>query len=617
MNRPVLGIDLGTTNSLAAAWREGAPYVVADPETGSRVCPSVVQVAKDGSIVVGERAKAARVERARDTLYSFKRFMGRSGDEALAQAKDVSYSVFAGDDGAPRLRLGARAISAPEASSLVLKELKRRAEAALGVAIGHAVVTVPAYFDDAARQATREAATLAGLETLRILNEPTAACVAYGLGKKEDGVFAVYDFGGGTFDVSILRVTDGVYRVLSTAGDVRLGGDDVDDALAKVFLSEIGYDGDASARLDEAARTEAERVKVELSKAAAATARVVVPELGIRYERRVDLEEFEALAAPFVERTLKLARRALKDAGVEAAAVDAVVLVGGSTRMKAVRREVEREFGKPGRLDLDPDEVVALGAATQAASITGADRSVLLLDVLPLSLGIETMGGVMSKILPRNTTIPTAVRQEFTTNVDGQSSVLIHVLQGERELAADCRSLGRFTLKNIAKAAAGIPRIEVTFTVDADGILNVAAKDKKTGRLQEIDVKPSSGLSLDAVREMVRDGREKESADLEARLLAEARAEGDKIGRLSRKLLQQDSDGDEAERAAAEKALDVLDEALRCNSQRSIRDAIEAVDAATLPIARRLMDRNIGAYLGGKSLAEVDAPGRRSSGEGS
>ncbi len=602
----MVGIDLGTTNSLVAIFRGGRGEVLADPATGSRMCPSIVRGETDSTVTVGEAAKRDRVARARDTVASIKRMMGKSVAEAQALVEGLSYAISDVGDGVPRVRVGDRLLSPPEISALILKELKDRASAALGVSVERAVITVPAYFDDRERQATRDAARLAGLKVARLLSEPTAACLAYGLEKIPSGKIAVYDLGGGTFDVSILKVKDGLFEVLAINGDTRLGGDDIDAAIAARLLERAKLEGaqfDRTLRVEEAARTAAENAKIALSADVEVSVTLDIPEAGLRWTGTLTRDEVESIARPVIERTLKLSGRALRDSGLATSDLDAVALVGGSTRMPLVRQRVEAFFGMPPRSDLDPDEVVAMGAAIQASVITGESRGITLLDVSPLSLGIETMGGVVAKIIPRNSTLPTAVGMEFTTHVDGQRAVLVHVLQGERELAKDNRSLARFELRGIAPAPAGIPRVEVIFTLDANGILNVLARDKKTGLAHDVDVRPTSGLTDEMVERMLIEGMTLGAADLEARLLVEARVEGEKLLRQSRKVIAQDPTlitPDEASQVDA--VLRALEVTIGTDDHRAIRRAMETADAVTVPVAQRLMDRNIASFLTGKNV---------------
>lgn len=605
----MVGIDLGTTNSLVAVFRNGRAEVLADPRTGSRICPSVVRGETDGTVTVGEEARKGRVARARDTVASIKRLMGKTVAEAERLTTGLTYGVVDGGDGVPRVRVADRLMSPPEVASLVLRELKERATLALGEPVDRAVITVPAYFDDRERQATRDAARLAGLKVARLLSEPTAACLAYGLERIPKGRIAVFDLGGGTFDVSILKVDGGLFEVLAINGDTKLGGDDIDAALGKRLLERARVDGvafDTTLRVEEAARTAAEHAKIALSSSVSVAVALDIPEAGLRWSGTVTRDELETVAAPFIDRTLKLTNRALRDAGLGVDDLDAVALVGGSTRMPLVRARVEAHFGKVPRTDLDPDEVVAVGAALQASVITGENRGITLLDVNPLTLGIETMGGVVAKIIPRNSTLPTATGMEFTTNVDGQTAVLIHVLQGERELAKDNRSLARFVLRGIEPAAAGIPRVEVIFTLDANGILNVMARDKKTGQAQDVDVRPTSGLTDEMVEKMLVEGMTAGNADLEARLLAEARVDAEKLLRQSRKVVHADPTLVRPEEAAQVAAvLKALEAVIAGDDHRAIRRAMETADHVTVPVAQRLMDRNIASYLTGRDVDAV------------
>ncbi|MCA8948835.1 MAG: Fe-S protein assembly chaperone HscA [Planctomycetes bacterium] len=541
-SRLVIGIDLGTTNSLAAV-RAGAgatPHVLRDHD-GEPLIPSFVCFEPDGRTLVGRAAKALRLDHPERTVFSIKRLIGRSFADAAEDARSLPYPIVGGERGLPRVRIGERDYSPEEISAHVLREVRRTAELALGQPVREVVVTVPAWFDDAQRQATKDAAGLAGLECVRILNEPTAAALAYGIDGERDGTVLVYDLGGGTFDVSVLRIEEGVFRVLSTAGDTHLGGDDFDALLGERILAALPEGARTAAAADpyvrQAVRRAAEGLKIRLTEASSAELEL---DLGARGTLSVAVTraQFEAAISPLVQRTLDCVKRAVADAGLALDEIDDIVLVGGSTRIPLVRARLERLCGKPPHTHIDPDQAVALGAAIQADVLAGNDKSLLLLDVIPLSLGIETLGGAVQKLILRNSTIPTSVTEEFSTGVDGQTSVDLRIFQGERELARDCRQLGDFQLRGVPPMPAGLPRIAVTFLVDADGVLRVTAREQRTGVQAGIQVVPSFGLTRDEVRRMMLDSLEHAQADFRAREAIEQRGKAEAMVRGTRRALE-------------------------------------------------------------------------------
>jgi molecular chaperone HscA len=594
----VVGIDLGTTNSLVATVVNGRPTCLPVDENGGVLLPSVVHYAADGAVVVGARARALATEFPTSTIASAKRFMGKG--RADAETKKLGSYRFAGGEGdVVRFEVAGGAPVTPiEVSAEILRTLKRRAEAYFSGRVEQAVITVPAYFDDAQRQATKDAGRLAGLEVLRLLNEPTAAALAYGLDKGSQGTFAVYDLGGGTFDVSILHLVEGVFQVKSTGGNSALGGDDFDRAIAEQVLAARGLVAPtpaqvttllAAARAAKEALTSAERTTLSVD--------------GHRLE--ISRAELEAWIAPWVEKTGPVCRRALKDAGLTAADLDGVILVGGATRVPAVRRYVEKLFGRSPLGDIDPDQVVALGAALQADLLTNAQRQdeVLLLDVVPLSLGLETMGGVAEKLILRNTTIPTAAAQVFTTFQDGQTAIDIHVVQGERELVADCRSLARFRLSGLPPLAAGMTRVEVRFEVNADGLLQVSAREQATGAVQTVTVKPTHGLTDEQVEQMLLDSIEHAEEDMRARQLAEQRVEAERILADAAKQLRENGDLLEpSERSALEAAMADVSRLASAADADALREAIRALDELAKPFIERVMNRAMTRALAGQSV---------------
>jgi Fe-S protein assembly chaperone HscA len=611
----VVGIDLGTTNSLVAWVDEGKPAVIRD-DNNDPLVPSVVSLGEDGTIFVGREAQRRLLTTAGRTVYSVKRFMGRGIEDVKGEASVLPFTVSGEAGGVMRIGLGDRKFTPPEISAFILRELKYRAEqffqkqGEFDFEVDRAVITVPAYFNDAQRTATRDAGRLAGLDVLRIINEPTAASLAYGLDRKNRGTIAVYDLGGGTFDISILKVEDGVFQVLATNGDTHLGGDDIDLLLLGAILREVGQ---VSSETVQALRKAVIQAKWDLSDHDEAEIRVAAsPALPAGYRKRITRPEFETIIRPLVDRTLDPCRQALADADLKPSDIEEVVLVGGSTRVPLVRRSVEELFGRRPHSDLNPDEVVALGAAVQADILVSGRREMLLLDVTPLSLGIETMGGVVSKIILRNSTIPASGREMFTSGVDNQTAVDVHVLQGERELAADCRSLARFKLRGIPPMPAGLPRIEVRFQIDANGILSVSAHELRTGIEQAIEVKPSYGLTDEEVERMLIESFEHAEADFEARLLIEARNEAESVITATEKSLRRPdfpsiaaAELKPGEPESIEAALADLKRMMAGDDRAVIQEKTHALNHATQHLAEVVMNRTVHEALAGKSVDEV------------
>ncbi len=605
-HRLAAGIDLGTTNSLVASVRSGVANTLAD-EKGNHILPSVVHYQKGKEPVVGIEARNVAAIDPLNTISSVKRFMGRGLGDMKHLGSRLPYDFAESDSSVPRIRTTAGDKSPIEVSADILKVLKNRAQQTLGGELNGVVITVPAYFDDAQRQATKDAGKLAGLNVMRLLNEPTAAAVAYGLDQGGEGITAVYDLGGGTFDISILRLNRGVFEVMSTAGDTALGGDDFDHAIAKWIMQQAKISDDAGHHQLRRLLRDACTAKEALTTSEIAELKVELDD-GSHWEGVLTRETFNQLADPLVKKTIMTCRKALRDAKVSADEVQAVVMVGGSTRVPRVREKVAEFFGQEPLVNIDPDKVVAIGAAIQADILVGnkPDDELLLLDVIPLSLGLETMGNLVEKIIPRNTTIPVARAQDFTTFKDGQTAMTIHVLQGERELVSDCRSLGKFTLHEIPPMVAGAARIRVTFQVDADGLLSVTAREETTGVESGIQIKPSYGLTDTEIEQMLRDSIEHAKEDVEARNLREQQVEAGRVIEAIQAALQQDADllsGEEY--SAVEAAIKKLDEVRQGQNHNLIKQTIDQVNQLTTEFAARRMDQSIKKALSGHNVNEL------------
>jgi Fe-S protein assembly chaperone HscA len=611
----IVGIDLGTTNSLVA-YMEGNRPIVIPGEDGSNLVPSIVALDPAGQIVVGNAARKFLIETSDHAIYSVKRLMGRGVEDIQDELKLFPFRLA--DDLLPgevlRIKLGEKTFTPPEISAFILRQLKRNAERYFSAPVTKAVITVPAYFNDAQRQATKDAGRIAGLEVLRLVNEPTAAALAYGLDKTETATVAVYDLGGGTFDISILKLHEGIFEVIATNGDTHLGGDDIDNLLITIALADIqgdlGVDLRRNAEAVQVIRKAVIEAKIALSANDKTTLDVELPS-GKHYQRGITRAQFEQLIQPVIERMVGPVRQAMKDAGLTPSQIDEAVLVGGSTRIPRVRQLVEELFQRKPHCELNPDEVVALGAAVQANILAGrseATKEMLLLDVTPLSLGIEALGGVVAKIIHRNSTIPASATEHFTTGVEGQTNVAIHVLQGERELAKDCRSLARFDLKGIPPMPAGLPRIEVKFLIDANGIMHVSARELRSGKEAEIEVQPSYGLTDEQVENMILESFDYAEDDFQQRQVIEARNESETILAA----LEKGRKNPAWEELSSLEQINIgkLETALRAVMQednyQAIRTAIDALNQGTMRLAELMMDSAVGAVLKGKTMETAD-----------